>query len=112
MFSYSIDVRRINSNSKLKGIATVVVDDILELHGFKIIDGSKGLFVSVPSHKGSIMEDGVKVDKYFDDIRFKGESGKDFADELKQAIINSYNNASDPISRSKYCLIIQFNLII
>jgi DNA-binding cell septation regulator SpoVG len=94
MFSYSIFVRKIN-NPKLKGVATVTIDDVMDLEGFKIIDGTKGLFVSVPSHKGTVVEDGNKVEKYFDDIRFKGELGKEFADELKSAIINAYNNLSD-----------------
>ena len=94
MFSYSIFVRKINS-SKLKGVATVTIDDVMDLEGFKIIDGAKGLFVSVPSHKGTVMEDGNKVEKYFDDVRFKGEAGKEFGDELKSAIINAYNNLPD-----------------
>lgn len=98
MFSYSVNVRKINSASKLKGIATIVVDDILELDGFKIIEGSKGLFVSVPSHKGTVMEEGQKVEKYFDDIRFKGEDGLNFSKELKDSILSAYTSASDPLS--------------
>ena len=94
MFSYSVSVRRINNpNSKLKAFATVTIDDLLDLEGFKIIDGSKGLFVSVPSHKGNVMEDGISVEKYFDDIRFKGEEGTAFAEELKSSIINEYTNS-------------------
>ena len=99
MFSYSISVRPINNpNSKLKAFATVTIDDLLDLEGFKIIDGSKGLFVSVPSHKGTVMEDGVSVEKYFDDIRFKGDEGYAFAEELKNSIINEYNNSSNTAS--------------
>ena len=101
MFSYSISVRPLNnSNSKLKAFVTVTIDDILDLEGFKIIDGSKGLFVSVPSHKGTVMEDGVSVEKYFDDVRFKGEDGISFAEELKASIINEYNNYTPPSSNS------------
>jgi len=94
MFSYSVNVRRINSASSFKGIASVVIEGIMEIDGFKIINGRNGLFVSVPSHKGEIMEDGVKVEKYFDDVRFKGEEGLQFANELKQAILAAYNNSS------------------
>ena len=101
MFSYTISVRPLkNTNSKLKAFVTVTIDDIMDLEGFKIIDGSKGLFVSVPSHKGTVMEDGVSVEKYFDDIRFKGEDGSSFAEELKASIINEYNNSSSPSSIS------------
>jgi len=97
MFSYRIKVRKINS-AKLKGVAQLIIDDVIEIDGFKIIDGSKGLFVSVPSHKGTIMEDGVKVDKYFDDVRFPGEEGSEIAQEIKQAILNEFNSTSDPLS--------------
>ena len=101
MFSYSISVRPLNnSNSKLKAFVTVTIDNILDLEGFKIIDGSKGLFVSVPSHKGTVMEDGVSVEKYFDDVRFRGEDGISFAEELKASIINEYNNYTPPSSNS------------
>lgn len=97
MFSYRIKVRKINS-AKLKGVAQLIIDDVIEIDGFKIIDGSKGLFVSVPSHKGTVMEDGVKVDKYFDDVRFPGEQGAEIAQEIKQAILNEFNSTSDPLS--------------
>ena len=101
MFSYSISARPLNnSNSKLKAFVTVTIDNILDLEGFKIIDGSKGLFVSVPSHKGTVMEDGVSVEKYFDDVRFRGEDGISFAEELKASIINEYNNYTPPSSNS------------
>ena len=96
MFSYRVKVRKINS-PKLKGVASLVIDDILEVDGFKIIEGSKGLFVSVPSHKGTVMEDGVKVEKYFDDVRFTGEQGLDFSKEIKDSILSEYNSASDPL---------------
>lgn len=99
MFSYSIRVRRINS-PKLKAVATVTVEDLMEIDGFKIINGSKGLFVSVPSHKGTVQEDGVSVEKYFDDVRFPGEAGKEFGDELKQAILTAYHNDSDSPQQS------------
>ena len=69
MFSYEIRIRRItNPNIKIKAVASLIVDGVMSIEGFKIINGSKGLFVSVPNHKGTIMEDGVKVDKYFDDV--------------------------------------------
>jgi DNA-binding cell septation regulator SpoVG len=97
MFSYRIKVRKINS-AKLKGVASLVIDDVIEIDGFKIIDGSKGLFVSVPSHKGTIMEDGVKVEKYFDDVRFPGEQAQEVGNEIKQAILAEYNSASDPLA--------------
>ncbi|MAH45920.1 hypothetical protein CMI37_08815 [Candidatus Pacearchaeota archaeon] len=95
MFSYSISVRNFkNRNSKLKAFVTVTIDDVMDLEGFKVIEGSKGLFVSVPSHKGTVEEEGVRVDKYFDDVRFKGEDGVAFGEELKQSIIEAYKKSA------------------
>ena len=94
MFSYSFKIRRINTNSKLKAFVTIVIDDVLEVDGFKIIDGSKGLFVSAPSHKGTVNEDGQQVEKWFDDVRFVGENAMDIGDEIKRAIIEQFNSDS------------------
>lgn len=95
MFSYSFKIRKLNTQSKLKAFVSILIDDVMEIDGFKIIDGSKGLFVSPPSHKGTVMEDGVKVEKYFDDVRFVGESGLDVSNEIKQAIINEFVSGSN-----------------
>jgi len=92
MFSYDVKVRKINSASNLKAFVTLVVDNIVEIDGFKVINGKNGLFVSMPSHKGTVMEDGVKVEKYFDDVRFVGEPGTEFSNELKSAILDAYND--------------------
>ena len=93
MFSYTVSVRKLsNTTSKLKAFVTVTIDDLLDIEGFKVIDGSNGLFVSVPSHKGTVKEDGVSVEKYFDDIRFRGDEGQAFAEELKRSIIAAYND--------------------
>ena len=92
-FSYTVSVRKFKSSSKLRAVASVTIDNLMIIDGFKVIEGSNGYFVSVPNHKGTIIEDGVKVEKYFDDIRFPGEEGAEFAKELKDAILNEYRNA-------------------
>lgn len=100
MFSYSFKIRRINTASKLKAFVTIVIDDVLEVDGFKVIDGAKGLFVSAPSHKGTVNEDGQQVEKWFDDVRFVGENGMDIADEIKRSIIDQFNTDSYSSNRS------------
>lgn len=99
MFSYSFKIRPLNKPSKLKAFVTIVIDDVMEVDGFKIIDGSKGLFVSAPSHKGTVTEDGQQVEKWFDDVRFVGDNAMDIADEIKRSIIDQYNNNSYTSSR-------------
>lgn len=94
MFSYTIKVNKLKQPAgKIVAFAALVIDDVLEVHGFRIINGSKGLFVSPPQHLGKIKnEAGETEDKYFDDVRFIGDNWKDVADEIKGAVIAAYQS--------------------
>lgn len=45
--------------SKLVAIASIVLDDEFAIHGIRIINGNKGLFISMPSKRNS---DGTYAD--------------------------------------------------
>ena len=45
----SVNVTRVNSDSKLEAMASVTIDNAIKIHGFKVIDGEKGYFVAMPS---------------------------------------------------------------
>lgn len=93
--NYTFKIRRLNNNSNLKAFVTLIIgetDDGIAIDGFKIVNGRNGLFVSAPSHKGTITEDGVQVEKYFDDVRFIGETGLEIGKEIKDAMLDAYNN--------------------
>lgn len=48
----SVKVRRVEKeNSRMKGIASVLIDNCLAIHDIRIIEGDKGLFVAMPSRK-------------------------------------------------------------
>ena len=48
----SVNVRIAESaDSRMKGIASVIVDDCFAIHDIRIIDGEKGLFTAMPSRK-------------------------------------------------------------
>jgi|13_taG_2_1085334.scaffolds.fasta_scaffold01324_10 DNA-binding cell septation regulator SpoVG len=95
MFSYRFKIRKLNrTSSKLKAFVTIVIDDIMELHNFKIIEGSNGLFVTPPSHKGAAVVDGIEVEKYYDDITFTGEEGVNSFREIKEQILSEYSSSS------------------
>lgn len=40
-------------DSKLKAVASVTIDDCIAIHDIKIVDGTDGYFVSMPSRKSS-----------------------------------------------------------
>jgi DNA-binding cell septation regulator SpoVG len=94
MFNYEVRVRSVNAG-KMKAVATLVVDSLLEVEGFKIYEGSKGLFVSLPSHKGMGKdEQGNQIEKYYDDVRAVGEQGEALIEEIKEEILKQYESSS------------------
>lgn len=46
-----VRVRKIESDSKMRGVASITIDDEFVIHDIKIIDGDKGLFIAMPSRK-------------------------------------------------------------
>lgn len=48
----SVSVRKITKeNSRLKGIASVLIDESFAIHDIRIIEGDNGLFIAMPSRK-------------------------------------------------------------
>ena len=47
----SVNVRKIEKEgSRMKGIASVLLDDSFAVHDIRIIEGDNGLFIAMPSH--------------------------------------------------------------
>ena len=48
----SVNVRKVEKDgSRMKGIASVLIDDSFAVHDIRIIDGDIGLFIAMPSRK-------------------------------------------------------------
>ena len=48
----SVTVRKIEKEgSRMKGIASVLLDDAFAVHDIRIIEGDNGLFIAMPSRK-------------------------------------------------------------
>lgn len=48
----SVSVKKVEKeDSRMKGIATIVLDDQLAIHDIRIIEGDNGLFTAMPSRK-------------------------------------------------------------
>ena len=110
MFNYSVKVFKIqNPKSKLVGFASLLIEDVIQVDGFKIFDGSNGIFVKVPSHEGKNKE-GERA--WYDDVKFIAEDGKpvDFKDkestaalcrdEIFKSIVEAYNSAGSSSQQS------------
>ena len=82
----SVNVRKIEKdNSRIRGIASVVLDECFAVHGIRIIEGDGGLFIAMPSRKTS-------NDEYRDIAHpITSECRKMFED----AVIEEYNNTPE-----------------
>ena len=75
-----------NGKNALKGFATVTLDDELVLTNIKIVKGSKGLFIAMPSTYW-------ESDEKYHDIFFPITA--DLREELTDEIIQAYKDLKD-----------------
>ena len=88
----SVRVHKFNKEgSRMKGIASVVLDESFAVHDIRIIEGDNGLFIAMPSRK-------LANDKYRDiahpinpEVRAMSE----------QAILEEYENTEDPVENEE-----------
>ena len=55
----NVKIRRIDSQNRLRAVASITIDDCFVVHEIRLIDGKEGLFVAMPSRKvndGSFMD--------------------------------------------------------
>ena len=80
----SVNVRKTErEGSRMKGTATVLIDDCSAVHGIRIIEGDNGLFIAMPSKKISSGE--------YRDIAHP--INKEVRTMFEEAILDAYNNA-------------------
>jgi len=88
----SVKVRKIEKeDSRMKGIASVVLDDCFAIKDIRIIQGEDKLFIAMPSRK--------YPDGEYRDVAhpINGETRKMFED----AIIEEYNNTEDVVAEEE-----------
>ncbi|MDE7373513.1 MAG: septation regulator SpoVG [Clostridia bacterium] len=79
-----VKIRMVNAeNSKLKAVASLIIDDCLAVHDIKIIEGDNGEFIAMPSRKTPSGE--------FKDIAHPINS--DTREVMRKAIIDAYHRA-------------------
>lgn len=84
-----IRVRRFkeqDNKSKIVGTATITIDDAFVVHDIKIIDGEKGLFISMPSRK---IKDKDGNEKYVDVAH---PLNADVREQVTKSILDTYVN--------------------
>lgn len=77
-----VRIRKVETDGKMKAIASVTFDDEFVVHDIKIIEGQNGLFIAMPSRK---MSEGD-----FRDIAHPLTS--ETRNKIKDAIFQEYEN--------------------
>lgn len=86
-----VRVRKINSQSKMKAIASVTFDDVFVVHDIKVIEKDDGLFIAMPSKKIPNGE--------FKDIAHPLNS--ETREAIKNAILAKYNETEAPAENTE-----------
>lgn len=82
----SVNVRKIEKEgSRMKGIASVLLDDSFAVHDIRIIEGDNGLFIAMPSRK-------TATGGYRD---IAHPINPEVRSMFEDAILDAYSNAED-----------------
>ena len=85
----SVNVRKIEKEgSRMKGIASVLLDDSFAVHDIRIIEGEKGLFIAMPSKK-------TPTGDYRD---IAHPINPEVRSMFEEAILKAYGEAEDVVS--------------
>ena len=85
----SVNVRKIEKEgSRMKGIASVLLDDSFAVHDIRIIEGEKGLFIAMPSKKTPTGD--------FRDIAHP--INPEVRSMFEEAILKAYDEAEDVVA--------------
>lgn len=82
----SVSVKKIEKeDSRMKGIATIILDDQFAVHDIRIIEGDNGLFTAMPSRK-------TATGGYRDVAHPINPEARDM---IEKAILDAYNKEGD-----------------
>ena len=80
----SVTVKKFDKeNSRMKGIASVLIDDCFAVHDIRIIEGDNGLFIAMPSRQTS-------TGGYRDIAHPINQAAREM---IQTAVLNEYYNA-------------------
>lgn len=86
-----IRMRKINNKSRLKAVASITFNDCFVVHGVRLIDGEKGLFMAMPSRK-------TRRGEFFDVAH---PINNDFRIKLEKALTEQYKEITEKEEEEK-----------
>ena len=82
-----VRLRKVNSDGKLRAVASVTIDKEFVVHDIKVIEGQNGLFIAMPSKK-------IQNGEFRDVVHPINPEGRQ---KIQDAILAEYENAEDPV---------------
>ncbi|KOY79935.1 septation regulator SpoVG [Lysinibacillus macroides] len=80
-----VRLRRVQTDGRMRAIASITLDNEFVVHDIRVIDGNTGLFVAMPSKR--------TPDGEFRDIAHPINS--DTRNKIQEIILKEYHNSSD-----------------
>jgi stage V sporulation protein G len=80
-----VRLRRVNTEGRMKAIASITIDGEFVIHDIRVIDGNNGMFVAMPSKR--------TPDGEFRDIAHPITS--DTREKIQNAVLNEYHRAGE-----------------
>ena len=78
--------RLVSTGSKLRAVATVTINDWIDIHGISIVEGNEGLFVSMPRSKLQLSDGTVRY-------RDRVHPTPEFRAAINEAVMSAYDIA-------------------
>ena len=82
-----VRLRKVNSDGKLRAVASVTIDKEFVVHDIKVIEGQNGLFIAMPSKK-------IQNGEFRDVAHPINPEGRQ---KIQDAILAEYETAEDPV---------------
>ncbi len=85
-----VRLKKVNSENRMKAVASVTFDDAFVVHDIKVIESTEGTFIAMPSRRTPKGE--------FKDIAHP--INPETREMIQKAILEAYANAEDPVAES------------
>lgn len=80
-----VRLRRVNTDGRMKAIASITIDNEFVVHDIRVIDGNNGMFVAMPSKR--------TPDGEFRDIAHPITSNT--REKIQQAVLDEYHRVGE-----------------
>jgi|14_taG_2_1085336.scaffolds.fasta_scaffold01357_10 DNA-binding cell septation regulator SpoVG len=98
-FKATVNLPKNPTQGNFRAFATLIVNDVLYLNGFRVMDGKFGLFAAAPATKSNKQDPETGRNIWYDDIKFiedveEGQRRGPVSEAASEAILAAYTAAT------------------